>query len=220
MPYIYTLAGRYLHRDGTIMRGLAMDFPNDPQVRDINDQYLFGQAFLVAPVTEFKARSRARSICPRAPTGTTSTPASAIQGGQTSQADAPLARMPLFVRAGSIVPTGPVQQYVDEKPDAPMTLMVYTGADGKFGLYEDDGKGYGYEKGEFTRIPLSWNERTGELSIGAREGSYRGMQERRTMRVRFVSGPRADAGALELAADTTVQYDGRAVTVNRKTKTD
>ena len=66
--------------------------------------------------------------------------------------------MPLFVRAGSIVPTGPVLQYVDEKPDAPLTVVVYTGADGKFSLYEDDGRSYGYERGEFSRIPLSWNE--------------------------------------------------------------
>ncbi|MBY8854593.1 DUF5110 domain-containing protein, partial [Saccharothrix sp. MB29] len=79
------------------------------------------------------------------------------EGGQTIEAAAPIERMPLFVRAGSIVPTGPVQEYVDQKPDAPLTVVVYTGANGQFSLYEDDGKGYGYEKGEFSRIPLSWD---------------------------------------------------------------
>jgi alpha-D-xyloside xylohydrolase len=212
LPYIYTLAGDTWHRDGTIMRGLAMDFPNDPKVRDINDQYLFGPAFLVNPVSEFKATSRSVYLPAGADWYDFNT-GKRHHGGQTLQADAPLARMPLFVRAGSIVPTGPVLQYVDEQPDAPLTLVVYTGADGKFSLYEDDGKGYGYEKGEFTRIPLSWSERTGELSIGARQGSYPSMQDRRTIRVRFISGPRSDAGTLEPAADATVEYDGKAQTV-------
>jgi alpha-D-xyloside xylohydrolase len=201
-----------------MMRGLAMDFPNDPKVRDINDQYLFGPAFLVNPVSEFKATSR-EVYLPAGADWYDFNTGQRHHGGQTLQAAAPLARMPVFVRAGSIVPTGPVLQYVDEQPEAPLTVVVYTGVDGKFSLYEDDGKGYGYEKGEFSRIPLSWNERMGELSIGAREGSYPGMQERRTIRVRFVSGPRADAGALEPAADATVDYDGKAITVRRQGET-
>ena len=94
----------------------------------------------------------------------------------------------------------------------------YPGADGMFSLYEDDGKGYGYEKGEFSRIPLKWNEKTGELSIGARQGSFPGMQAKREVRVRWISGPRADAGTLEPATDTTVQYDGQAVTVKQSEK--
>lgn len=214
LPYIYTLAGDTWHRDGTIMRGLAMDFPNDPKVRDIDDQYLFGPAFLVNPVSEFKATSR-NVYLPAGADWYDFNTGKRHRGGQTLRADAPLARMPLFVRAGSIVPIGPVMQYVDEQPTAPLTLVVYTGADGKFSLYEDDGKGYGYEKGEFSRIPLSWNERTGKLSIGAREGSYPEMQKQRTIRARFVSGPRADAGALEPAVDATVQYDGKAITVSK-----
>ncbi|KAF1721833.1 TIM-barrel domain-containing protein [Pseudoxanthomonas wuyuanensis] len=214
LPYIYTLAGDTYHRDGSMMRGMAMDFPGDAKVRDINDQYLFGPAFLVAPVTEFKATSRQVYL----PAGTSWIDFNSGQrydGGQTITAAAPLTRMPLFVRAGAIVPTGPVQQYVDEKADAPLTVVVYTGADGQFSLYEDDGKGYGYEKGEFSRIPLAWNEQTGELSIGAREGAFPGMQAQREIRVRWVSGPRADAGALEPATDATVQYDGTALTVRR-----
>ncbi len=214
LPYIYTLAGDTWHRDGTIMRGLAMDFPDDPGVRDINDQYLFGPAFLVNPVTTFRATSRAVYLPAGADWYDFHT-GERHRGGQTLQADAPLARMPLFVRAGSIVPTGPVLQYVDEQPDAPLTLVVYTGADGEFSLYEDDGRSYGYERGEFTRIPLTWNERRSELTLGARQGSYPGMQDRRTVRVRFVGGPRDDAGALEPSVDVTVEYDGTAQSVRR-----
>jgi alpha-D-xyloside xylohydrolase len=212
LPYIYTLAGDVHHRDGTFMRALAMDFPGDVKVRDINDQYLFGPAFLVAPVTAFKATSREVYL----PAGTSwidFNTGKRFDGGQAIQADAPLARMPLFVRAGSIVPTGPVLQYVDEQPDAALTVVVYTGADGKFSLYEDDGKSYGYEKGQFSRIPLAWNEKSGELTIGAREGSWPGMQATRTIHVRWVDGPREDAGALEPKTDATVQYDGKALTV-------
>ncbi|MET0719075.1 MAG: TIM-barrel domain-containing protein, partial [Pseudoxanthomonas sp.] len=214
LPYIYTLAGDTWHRDGIMMRGLAMDFPNDPKVRDIDDQYLFGPAFLVSPVSEFKARQRAVYL-PAGADWYDFHSGKRYAGGQTLDAAAPLARMPLFVRAGSIVPTGPVLQYVDEQPDAPLTLVVYTGADARFSLYEDDGKGYGYEKGEFSRIPLAWNEQSGELSIGRREGSFSGMRARREIRVRFVSGPRGDAGALEPAADASLSYDGTALTVKR-----
>lgn len=217
LPYVYTLAGDTYHHDGSMMRGLAMDFPGDPKVRDINDQYLFGPAFLVAPVTTFKATQRPVYL-PAGSAWYDFYTGQRHDGGQTLQAAAPLERMPLFVRAGSIIPTGPVQQYVDEKKDAPLTVVVYTGADGEFSLYEDDGKGYGYEKGEFSRIPLKWNEKTGELSIGAREGSYPGMQAKREVRARWISGPRADAGALEPATDATVQYDGKAITVKQAEK--
>ncbi|WP_122975323.1 DUF5110 domain-containing protein, partial [Xanthomonas citri] len=135
------------------------------------------------------------------------------EGGQSIEAAAPIERMPLFVRAGSIVPTGPVQEYVDQVADAPLTVVVYTGADGQFSLYEDDGKGYGYEKGEFSRIPLVWNQAKGELSIGKREGSWTGMQAKRTINVRFVDGPRDDAGALAPKTDASIQYDGKPVSV-------
>ena len=217
LPYVYTLAGDTYHHDGSMMRGMAMDFPGDPKVRDINDQYLFGPAFLVAPVTTFKATQRPVYL-PAGSAWYDFYTGQRHDGGQTLQAAAPLERMPLFVRAGSIIPTGPVQQYVDEKKDAPLTVVVYTGADGEFSLYEDDGKGYGYEKGEFSRIPLKWNEKTGELSIGARQGSFPGMQATREVRVRWINGPRADAGTLEPATDATVQYDGKAITVKQTEK--
>lgn len=214
LPYIYTLAGDTNQKDGTILRTLAMDFPADAKVRDIADQYLFGPAFLVAPVTAFKATHRPVYL----PAGTSWIDFHTGQrhaGGQTIEAAAPLERSPLFVRAGSIVPRTVVQQYVDEKPDAPVTLEVYTGADGSFSLYEDQGRNYGYERGESSRIPLAWNEKRGELVIGARQGQYPGMQAQREIRVRWVDGPRDGVGELEPAADTTIRYDGKAVTVRR-----
>src|SRR5690606_16067170 len=190
------------------------DFPQDAKARDIADQYLFGPAFLVAPVTEVKATSR-EVYLPAGARWIDFETGKRFEGGQTITADAPLQRMPLFVRAGSIVPRTVVQQYVDEKPDAPLTIEVYTGADGSFPLYEDNGRNYGYERGEFARIPLSWNEARGELVIGAREGGYPGMRDQREIRVRWIDGPREDAGALEPQADASVRYTGEAVTVRR-----
>jgi len=215
LPYIYTLAADTWHHDGSIMRGLPMDFPSDPAVRDINDQYLFGPSLLVAPVTTFGATSR-KVYLPAGTTWLDYYTGQRLQGGQTIDAAAPLERIPLYVRAGAIIPTGPVQQYVDEQPDAPLTVVVYTGADGAFSLYEDDGRSYGYEKGQFSRIPLQWNEATRELRIGKRDGQWKGMQAQRTIQVRFVEGPRADAGALAPAIDQTVRYDGKAVVVPQR----
>lgn len=214
LPYIYTLAADTWHKDGTILRTMSMDFPGDMKARGIADQYLFGPAFLVAPVARFNATSRPVYL----PAGTSWIDFESgrrYEGGQTVEAAAPLQRMPLFVRAGSIVPRTVVQQYVDEQPDAPLTVEVYTGADGSFSLYEDDGRNYGYERGEFSRIPLSWNEQAGELTIGARQGQYPGMQAQREVRVRWIDGPREDAGAVEPKADRTVRYTGKAVTVRR-----
>jgi len=214
LPYIYTLAGDTYHRDGTILRTLAMDFPDDPKVRDIADQYLFGPAFLVAPVTTFKATSR-EVYLPAGSSWIDFETGRRFDGGQTIVADAPLQRMPLFVRAGAIMPRTVVQQYVDEKPDAALTIEVYTGADGRFSLYEDGGRSYGYERGESSRIALAWDEAKSELSIGAREGAWPGMPATREIRVRWVDGPRGDNGTLEPAVDATVTYDGTAQVVAR-----
>ncbi len=214
LPYIYTLAADTWHQDGTILRTMSMDFPDDLKARGIADQYLFGPAFLVAPVASFKSTSRPVYL----PAGASWIDFETGQrhaGGQTIEAAAPLQRMPLFVRAGSIVPRTVVQQYVDEQPGAPLTIEVYTGADGSFSLYEDDGRNYGYERGESSRIPLAWDEQSGELRIGARQGQYPGMQQQREIRVRWIDGPRADAGVVEPAADRTVRYTGKAVSVRR-----
>lgn len=211
MPYIYTLAANTYWKDGTIMRGLVMDFPGDVKVRDIDDEYMFGPAFLVAPVAEYQARSR-KVYLPSGSRWYDFNSDKRYDGGQTIDADAPLARMPLFVRAGSIVPTGPDIQYTDEKPDAPITLNVYTGADGSFSLYKDKGTNYGYEQGHYSRVPLSYDEASHTLHIGAREGDGTGAPAKRQFVVHWVD---ADGGKV---ADQTVDYDGSALTVVRNAR--
>ncbi|MBO9567180.1 MAG: DUF5110 domain-containing protein, partial [Niastella sp.] len=168
-PYIYTTAADTWFKDGTIMRGLVQDFQADRKVWNINDQYMFGPAFLVAPVTEFKARSR-KVYLPAGADWYDFNSGAFLTGGQQIEAAAPYARMPLFVRAGSIVPTGPAIQHTGEEPDGPIVLQVFTGADGTYSLYEDDGTSEGYRKGEFARIAIQWNDAARTLTIGKREG--------------------------------------------------
>ena len=121
--------------------------------------------------------------------------------------------MPLYVRAGSIVPMGPEIQYTGEKAADPLTVWVYTGADAAFDLYEDDGETYDYESGAWATIPLRWNERSGVLTIGARQGSFPGMLATREIRAVFVSKARAVAHSANPEGAVSVRYDGSALTV-------
>ncbi len=213
MPYIYTLGADTYVKDGSIMRGLAMDFPADTTARKIDDQYLFGDAFLVTPVTEYKARTRSVYFPGTAlwydfATGATH------RGGTRASVAAPFERMPLFVRAGAIVPMGPVTQYVDAAREAPLTITVYTGANGHFSLYEDDGRSTEYKAGAFSRIPLAYDDKTGAVTIGAREGKgWAGMPTSRTIRVKWVV-PGKPVGD-ETAYDAQVSYNGAAIIVAR-----
>ncbi len=179
MPYIYSLAGQTYLSDYTIMRGLAMDFPGDRAVNDIGDQYMFGTSLLISPVTEYKARSR--DVYLPGPygwydmqTGLHST------GGKVISADAPFSSIPVFVREGAILPLGPDMQYTSEKPADPLTLFVYTGMDGTFTLYEDEGINNNYESGAYTLIPFVYSEADRTLTIGARKGEFSGMLQNRT----------------------------------------
>ncbi|AJP72087.1 TIM-barrel domain-containing protein [Sphingomonas hengshuiensis] len=215
MPYIYTIAADTWHKDGTILRGLAMDFPTDRKGWNVDDEYMFGPAFLVAPVTEFNARSRPVYL----PAGTGwydwNTGAFA-KGGQTIAAAAPRERLPLFVRAGSIVPTGPDIQWTGQDPGGAIVLHVFTGADGSFSLYEDDGLSPDYKRGAFARVPIRWDEAAGTLTIGVRQGSFAGMPATRALSVRFHTPEQAVAPDFAPNAAVAVTYDGSALTVRRR----
>ena len=212
LPYNYSVAARVTFQDYTFMRALGMDFPADPKVWDIADQYLFGPAFLVSPVTQPQATTRDVYL----PAGTRWVDFWTGQdhdGGQTLTAAAPLDQMPLFVRAGSIVPFGPDLQYANEKTADPIELRVYPGADGAFSLYEDQGDGYGYEKGLCATIPFTWNDRTRTLVIGQRQGGFPGMLNARTFRVVLVT-PGGSTGIEAADTASEVRYDGRSLEVH------
>ncbi|MBR1489600.1 MAG: glycoside hydrolase family 31 protein [Bacteroidales bacterium] len=208
MPYLYSLAGAVHFEDYTMMRGLPMDFPGDPKVRDLSDQWMFGPALMPCPVYEYKARSR-EVYFPEGGWYDFYTGAY-IAGGQTITADAPYERIPLYVRAGSIIPFGPDMQWSDEKPADNIRLYVYAGRDADFTLYEDDGVTYGYEKGAYAMIPIHWDDASRTLTLGERKGSFPGMLETRTFTV-VVVDPAHPAGFAPDASGTEVHYTGTEV---------
>ena len=213
MPYIYTLAGDTWRKNGTIMRALEMEFPSDPKVRSMATEYMFGPAFLVSPVYRYRAR-RWRVYLPAGASWYDFFTNRVYHGGQSVTVAAPLARLPLFVRAGSIVPVGPAIQYTGERPRAPITLLVYTGHSGRFTLYEDQGTTRGYRQGQYSLIPFSYDQADGTLSIGARTGSFPGMVHTRQFRIRWI-GPGARSGDdFKAPADAVVTYAGRALRVH------
>jgi len=188
MPYIYSLAGQIAHENYTMLRALPFDFRSDPATYDISDQFMFGPALLVNPVT--KPMYYGPNSAPL--TGVEKTrpvylPAGSdwydfwtgerYAGGQTLIAHADLETMPIFVRAGSIIPFGPDICFTDEQPQAMVKLRIYPGQDGKFTLYQDEGDNYNYEKGFFATIQLRWEDENNRIIFEKRQGKYPGMSE-------------------------------------------
>ena len=213
MPYIYSLAGEMTQDAGTMMRPLVMDFQNDMASREIADEYMFGPAFLVAPVTTYQAQTRSVYLPPTTGDWYDFWSGKSIVGGQTIDAPAPYDAMPLFIRAGSIIPFGPEIQYAGEKPADPITLCIYTGADGQFTLYEDDGLTYNYEKKFFATIPINWDEQSRMLTIGKRVGSFKGMLKKRTFNIVLVSKDKPVGFSFKPGADKAIFYIGGVVQV-------
>lgn len=210
LPYIYTLAAATHFEDATILRPLVMDFAGDRTVWGIDDQYLFGPSIMAAPVTVFGARGRQvylpQGIWYDAGTG------ARIEGGQTVTAAAPRERMPLFVRAGAIIPAGPDVQSTAENPQGPLTLHVFAGADGRFTLYEDEGTDMGYARGEFARIAMAWDDKARTLTLAPRAGGFPGMAQARPVTVILHEGSDG-ADVFEARAGRTLTYTGKAVSL-------
>jgi alpha-D-xyloside xylohydrolase len=212
LPYIYSLSWMVTHERYTMMRALAFDFASDPMALNIPDQYMFGPAILVNPVSDAGATTRSVYL-PANTTWYDFWSGATLQGGQRMMAAAPIDHMPLYVRAGSILPMGPIVQYATEKPADPIELRIFRGADGAFTLYEDENDNYNYERGMLATIPMSWNDAAKTLTIGARQGSFAGMLQNRTFRVVFVSSGHGSGTAETATADQTVMYSGTAVQV-------
>ena len=222
LPYIYSNAGACTQHSNTMMRALVMDYANDSNAVARNDEYMFGRNLLVKPVTDpmytYKdQQKRGHLIFPDVKKAAAPTdvylPAgndwfdfwtgARHTGGSTIQRLCPIDIIPVFVKAGSILPWGPAVQYSSEKPWDNLEIRVYPGADGTFTLYEDEGDNYNYEKGAFTEIPFAWNESKRELTIGTRRGHYRGMIKNRQFRVVVIGE----------TGEHTVEYNGKSVKV-------
>jgi alpha-D-xyloside xylohydrolase len=213
MPYIYSLAWQVTSAGYTIMRPMVFDFQNDANVYGIKDQFMFGPALLVNPVTAMGATNR--SVYLPAGTWYDFWAASTVTGGSKVMADAPLSQMPLYVRAGSILPMGPMIQYATQSID-PLEIRVYEGQDATFTLYEDEGDTYDYESGKYSTIKFSWSESAKQLTIGAPEGTYPGMPTTRTFNVVFVGANHGAGLAVTAAPDKVVTYNGSAQVVTAR----
>lgn len=212
LPYIYSLNGMTWLNDYTIMRGLVMDFPSDTALFDIGNQYMFGPALMVCPVTEYKARSRAVYL-PSSTGWYSLADRKHFDGGQHITASAPYTSMPLFVRDGAIIPAGPALQYSSEKQADTITLFVFTGADGHFTLYEDEGSDLSYASGAYSLIGIDFNEAGRQITIRARSGEYPGMPVDRVFNVIVVSPDGNISFDFEADPTAVVNYTGEEVTV-------
>ncbi|WP_449436705.1 glycoside hydrolase family 31 protein [Pedobacter steynii] len=212
MPYIYSIAGNTYHHDYTMMRGLMMDFPQDLKASNLSDAFLFGPSLLINPVYKYKERNR-EVYLPLGQGWYDLYTGKYFNGGQTIKADAPYEKMPVYVKEGSIVPTGPELQYTSEKPADPITLFVYTGKNASFSLYEDEGTNYNYEKGAFATIDFNYDEKTKTLTVGSRKGSFKGMQDSRTFKIVVITPKSAKALDFNQKASHTLTYSGKAITI-------
>lgn len=223
LPYIYSLAGWTTQKAYTMLRALPFDFRTDATTYNVDDQFMFGPAFLVNPVTEpmvYAAGSQPLTGVPQTrpvylPAGTDwydFWTDQRLSGGQTVEAGAALDTMPLYVRAGSVVPMGPVRQHVGDLPDAPVELHIYPGRNGSFLLYEDEGDNYGYEEGQFSTIDIKWEDKTGRLTLENRNGMYPGMPIQREFTV-TKHGSANREGTTERADTKQITYTGKSITV-------
>jgi len=210
-PYIYSLAGAVTQENYTIMRGLGFDFPEDTTVYGIRDQYMFGPAFLVNPVSTPGATSR-QVYLPNS-TWYDFWTGKRLHGGQRLDADAPIGILPLYVRAGSVIPMGPELEYATQRPQDTIELRIYPGADGSFTMYDDAGDGYEYEQGQFASFKLTYRDKLHQLQISDTKGSFPGMLKKRVFNVVLVG---EGTGVGEAAASTVtkrVLYLGKAINV-------
>jgi alpha-D-xyloside xylohydrolase len=210
LPYVYSLAWKVTSEDYTIQRPLVMDFREDRATWEIGDEFLFGPAILVSPVT--KEHATGRTVYLPAGTGWYDfwTGARAEGGAEVNRA-APIDRIPLEVRAGSILPLGPVVEYAGQAAD-PIEVRIYPGADGDFNLYEDEGDSYRYEHGAHAIIPIHWDDANRTVTIGAREGSYPGMAAGHTFNVVIVRSGHGIGGEVTDLPDKAIQYAGAKIT--------
>ena len=235
LPYIYSTAWEVSHRQSTFMRALYMDFLNDKNTWKIGNEYMFGKAFLVAPVLHSQYTPEQKQNILKENEGWNKTTNNQVNlslnvdftqskemevylpsgnkwynywtnedfdGGQKLKIKTSLDRIPLFVRAGSIIPIGPDVQYTNEKKWDNLIINVYPGADGTFTLYEDEGDNYNYESGAYTEIQMKWNDKKRILTIDARKGEYNGMLTKRNFTIRTADGK-----------EKVITYSGKKINV-------
>ena len=223
LPYIYSTSWDITANQSSMMRALVMDFASDKQALDLNDEYMFGKSILVCPVTEGMYSSNRQedfgTVKSRElylPSGTDwfdFWTGETLKGGQTVSKETPIDIMPLYVKAGSIIPVGPKVQYAQEKKWDDLQIRVYEGADGEFTLYEDENDNYNYEKGVYSTITFNWDDADQTLTIGERKGEFPGMLQERTFSIVKVSQGKGAGDGVVDKFDKVITYTGKKTAV-------
>ncbi|GGH63437.1 alpha-D-xyloside xylohydrolase [Filimonas zeae] len=229
LPYLYSTGWQVTKQAGSFLRPLFMDFNSDTAVHNISNAYMFGRSFLVTPVTDamyvtgtgekwkdpkedFSKTGKQPVYLPQGTQWIDFWTGQTLNGGQTVQKEVPVDIIPLYVRAGSVIPFGPKVQYATEQKWDNLEIRIYPGADGEFVLYEDENDNYNYEKGKYATISFTWNNASRTLTIGNREGGFAGMLTKRKFKV-VVVGEQKGAGDAAAKADKTITYSGKLSTV-------
>jgi alpha-D-xyloside xylohydrolase len=211
MPYIYSETSK-IKTGSTFMRPLVMDFQNDEKAVSQPYEYMFGQSLLVAPVTEFGVTDW-KVYLPKGSKWYNFWSEKSFDGGQEVKADAPLNRIPLFVKAGSIIPFGPIVQSTNEKKWDKLEIRIYEGADGNFTLYEDEGDNYNYEKGKYVTITFKWNDLKKTLSISEQKGTFKGMLTERKFNVVKVKSNQSKQDLANEKFVKVIDYKGSKISI-------
>jgi alpha-D-xyloside xylohydrolase len=213
MPYLYSEAWQVTKNGSTLMRPLVMDFVGDTAALNQPYEYLFGKSLLVAPITEAGAREW-EVYLPKSVRWFDFWTGAMYEGGQSIKTAAPLGKIPIFVRSGSILPMGKPMEYVQQKLNDTLEIRIYKGADGSFDLYEDEGDNYNYEQGRYTIIPFHWDEQKQQLTIGKRSGTFTGCLKKRVFNIVFVQAPNG-AGVEAYGLDRSVSYSGNVLKIKK-----
>jgi alpha-D-xyloside xylohydrolase len=224
LPYLYSAAWKVSSQSGSIMRALFMDFAADNNVHDINNEFLFGNSILVAPVTKpmyvskqdgktIEDFSNVKSQKVYLPKGTVwfdFWTGEKLQGGQDVEKATPIDIIPLYIKAGAILPFGSKVQYAAEKKWDQLEIRIYEGANGEFTLYEDENDNYNYEKGIYSTIQMKWDDQARTLTFGERKGNFPGMLKSRTFNIVLVNKQQGTGASVATKFNKSIVYNGKA----------
>ena len=230
LPYLYSTGWQVTDNAGSFLRALFMDFNEDKKVHTISNQYMFGKAFLVTPVTrnmyvfsdkeqwkdpyeDFSKTGTQDVYLPKGTKWFDFWTGEALNGGQLVTKEVPIDIIPLYVRAGSIVPFGPKVQYSTEKKWNNLEIRIYPGADGEFVLYEDENDNYNYEKGAYSIIKFTWDDAKRTLNIADREGTFPGMLKSRKFNIVVVDKENGTGSVQSTKFTKSVSYGGKKKSV-------
>jgi alpha-D-xyloside xylohydrolase len=231
LPYIYSTSWDVTASQSSMMRALVMDFPKDKNALDLNDEYMFGKSLLISPVTnamyvkpgvrgrdtvqveDFTTIKSKESYLPAGTDWFDFWTGEKLQGGKKVNKETPLDIIPLYVKAGSIIPVGPSVQYAEEKKWDNLDIRIYPGANGKFVLYEDENDNYNYEKGIYSTITFNWDDAKKTLTINDRKGSFPGMLDSRKFNIVMVNTNKGGGENLVSQPDKVITYTGKKVVV-------